>query len=493
VTYYYKITAVDRGNSGNGLYSIALESGYSNTASTVARINPPALVSADCFGSNVNLVWTDSSDRGAGNFSSYKIYRSVVSGGPYTPVGSSIETSYSDTPSTVAIYYYVMTSSDRDGVESIYSNETMASPDSIPPTVVHTPITEIDVLGGYAIIAVTITDKDNTGSPGTVVSAKLYYEKTGGSWIAVSTTTNTGDLYTFKIGPIDATFMAGFKYYIEAKDLMPNNSGYFVVNGTTITAENAPTVDVKTQTAETVVPAASGGTITVPDGDQNTSAGHTSIVIPPGALSTNVPISIVQHGYPDDTAPPPWAFKNENTSTIASNSTAPVSCFDFLPNNTEFKKPVLLTIRYLDQNQDGIIDDSGNISALGLRLYWWDNWGWRYVDSTVDTAKNTVSGYVNHFTLYALFPKGTPPVKPATKDKFLTPATNNRIQFECDSAIKKIEIYDVTGKKIRTIDDGSDNWDGKDDDGNVLESGVYIYKVEAVSGQKRTGAVVLAK
>ncbi|MDO8733793.1 MAG: T9SS type B sorting domain-containing protein, partial [Elusimicrobiota bacterium] len=381
-----------------------------------------------------------------------------------------------------------------DGAESIYSNEKVANPDTIPPTIMHTLVTEINVLGGYAIFAATITDTDNSGLTQPVTSVKLYYQLTGGSWIEVSTATRIGDIYTFKIGPIDAAFLVDFKYYIEVKDAASNNGYVPASDGTAISSTTAPTVDVKTQTA-VVTLTTGGGTITVSDGDQ--TDGETGIIIPSGALSVNVPITILQEGYPGDTTPPPVAFKNENTPTIASVSTSPVVCFDFTPDNTQFKKPIILTIRYLDQNSDGEIDDRPGILETNLRIYYWDNWEWRYIGGTVNTTLNTVSGYVDHFTLFAVFPKGAIPVKPTAREKFVTPATvdgkNDRIQFECDSAITKIEIYDVTGKLLRTIDNGSDNWDGKDDDGNVLESGVYIYKVEAISGQKRTGAVVLAK
>ncbi|MFA5778639.1 MAG: fibronectin type III domain-containing protein [Elusimicrobiota bacterium] len=500
VTYYFRIVAVDKGDQLNGLYSIALESGYSSAVSTAPFIAPPVLVSANYAGSNINLVWTHSPDFTASNFSSYRIYYSIVSGGPYTLAGStSTGTSYTDpivSPRTQKAYYYVLTTRDTDGVESIYSNEKVANPDTVPPTVTHTLVTEINVLGGYAIFVATITDTDNNGSIQPVTSAKLYYQLTGGSWIEVSTATNIGDLYTFKIGPIGAAFLVDFKYYIEAKDVA-SNYGYIVINGDTKTAATAPTVDVKTQTA-VITLTAGGGTLTVSDGDQ--TDGETSVTIPAGALATNVPIAILQEGYPGDLTPPPSAFKNENTSTIASVSTAPIVCFDFTPDNTHFKKPIILTIRYLDQNSDGEIDDRPGILETNLRIYYWDNWEWRYIGGTVDTVKNTVSGYVDHFTLFAVFPKGAIPVKPTASEKFVTPATvdgkNDIAHFICDSNIVKIEIYDVTGKKIRTVDGNNQaylDWDGKDDDGNVLESGVYIYKVEAVSGEKRTGAVVLAK
>ena len=49
-----------------------------------------------------------------------------------------------------------------------------------------------------------------------------------------------------------------------------------------------------------------------------------------------------------------------------------------------------------------------------------------------------------------------------------------------------VEIHNVLGQKVRTLVAGIQNagyqsiqWDGRDDKGNVLPSGVYIYRLEA--------------
>jgi len=59
----------------------------------------------------------------------YNVYRSAISGGPYSKISSAVNvnTTYSD-PSVSAgqIYYYVTTSVDESGVESAYSNEVAA-------------------------------------------------------------------------------------------------------------------------------------------------------------------------------------------------------------------------------------------------------------------------------------------------------------------------------------------------------------------------------
>jgi len=75
----------------------------------------------------VQLNWTASTSAGVVG---YNVYRSSVSGGPYTKIVSSlvIGTSYSDqTVQAGVVYYYVVTSEGENGIQSSYSNQVTAS------------------------------------------------------------------------------------------------------------------------------------------------------------------------------------------------------------------------------------------------------------------------------------------------------------------------------------------------------------------------------
>jgi fibronectin type 3 domain-containing protein len=78
----------------------------------------------------VTLSWTASSS----SISGYNIYRSIVSGGPYAQVNSSILTTPSYTDQAVAAgstYYYRVTAVGTNGMQSAYSNEaTVVVPSS---------------------------------------------------------------------------------------------------------------------------------------------------------------------------------------------------------------------------------------------------------------------------------------------------------------------------------------------------------------------------
>jgi fibronectin type 3 domain-containing protein len=71
------------------------------------------------------LSWTASTSVVSG----YNVYRSSVSGGPYTKLNSSLDAGNTFTDSSVSsgqTYYYVVTAVDSNSMESIYSNQATA-------------------------------------------------------------------------------------------------------------------------------------------------------------------------------------------------------------------------------------------------------------------------------------------------------------------------------------------------------------------------------
>src|SRR5215469_830590 len=128
--------------NSSGAYSF---SGLSNGSYTVTPTNAgysfaPASQSVSVNGANltgvnfaasvtqahsVALTWNASTSTVSG----YNVYRSIVSGGFYVKINSSLNTtlSYSDTTvSNGTTYYYVTTAVDSNGVESLFSNEVPA-------------------------------------------------------------------------------------------------------------------------------------------------------------------------------------------------------------------------------------------------------------------------------------------------------------------------------------------------------------------------------
>lgn len=60
----------------------------------------------------------------------------------------------------------------------------------------------------------------------------------------------------------------------------------------------------------------------------------------------------------------------------------------------------------------------------------------------------------------------------------------------------KIDIYTISGEKVREIEIGEDdmgilNWDVRSDDGQDLASGVYIYLVESEEESKAEKLIII--
>lgn len=103
--------------------SVTVSSNASNSPATIALSGTGVQAAVS---HSVSLNWTSSSSTVSG----YNVYRSSVSGGPYTKLNSTLvaATTYVDTAvATTQTYYYVVTSVDSSGVESAYSGEVSAT------------------------------------------------------------------------------------------------------------------------------------------------------------------------------------------------------------------------------------------------------------------------------------------------------------------------------------------------------------------------------
>jgi len=117
-TYYYTVQATDSGGAST----------LSNVASAVTPPSPPSSVTATPGNTQVGLTW--SSVSGA---TGYTIYRSLVTGGPYTTVGTAPGPSYTDSALTNGTTYYYVVSSDNASGAGSYSSEVHATPNSTVP------------------------------------------------------------------------------------------------------------------------------------------------------------------------------------------------------------------------------------------------------------------------------------------------------------------------------------------------------------------------
>ncbi|NUM79041.1 T9SS type A sorting domain-containing protein, partial [candidate division KSB1 bacterium] len=121
-----------------------------------------------------------------------------------------------------------------------------------------------------------------------------------------------------------------------------------------------------------------------------------------------------------------------------------------------------------DLNQDGLLDVAATFSEAQGELRWYANPG---VTSAVDEKANAETPSVFH--LAQNYPN---PFNPATM-----------IQYELPQAAQvQLAIYNLLGEKVRTLVDANEpagikqvTWDGRDEYGRRMSTGVYVYRLEA--------------
>ncbi|MCS7151209.1 MAG: gliding motility-associated C-terminal domain-containing protein [Endomicrobia bacterium] len=223
----------------------------------------------------------------------------------------------------------------------------------------------------------------------------------------------------------------------------------------------------------TVIPSEYNSVLITPSGGEVEIVNRVKLEIPQGALVEEKEIRIVE--------------KQKNMIPKLDGETA-VCAYEFSPKGLVFRKPakLIFNYRYETVNEDK------------LCIYYWDGYEWRYIGGKVDKQSKTVSTYISHFSIYALIPViYTPTYKP--KEKIITPATKDGINDVAtfDGLSGKdvnINIFDITGRRVKTISvlEKGNIWDGTDEYGNIVESGVYVYQFE-LDGKIYSGSITVAK
>lgn len=214
----------------------------------------------------------------------------------------------------------------------------------------------------------------------------------------------------------------------------------------------------------------------------------TGVTIPEGALTKWVSVSIKR-------------IKDLQSLPLGSRAAMPVkpvSAYEFGASDLDGKKIDGLTFK----KASTVIlayEDGERILEERLRIFWRDLLDWRLSGGKVDIKKNIVTAKnVMHLSKFALFPirfgLSADAYRPVRK--IITPAfkdgVNDQVEFENLSGKQfTIKIYDITGKRIKILRNNP-VWDGTDDDGDIVESGVYIYQLK-VEGKVISGVIAVAK
>jgi hypothetical protein len=179
-----------------------------------------------------------------------------------------------------------------------------------------------------------------------------------------------------------------------------------------------------------------------------------------------------------------------------------------------FRAPAILSLPYEDDDNDGLVDGTvPPVRVTSLSVWWLDEahqlWV-RLPDSRLDTAKRNVSAPIRHFSIYTVM--GAPTFYPGDAYAFPVPWRPNGplagagagqtgtlsggITFTNLPSIAQIRIFTLSGLLVRDIthSDGTAqlNWDVRNENGEDVVSGTYIFVIES-AGTRKTGKLVVIR
>ena len=272
-------------------------------------------------------------------------------------------------------------------------------------------------------------------------------------------------------------------YSVDASDSGVSGNNLFFIS----------TVTLGGGITQALIDSAITSTITIPGGIEQ-------IVIPPG---------VIPNGFI-------LISTNPEINPIITSSATILAATQALPHNelvmdireyvaysnsavlNSFPAPVTFVINYPDNLPDDGIVDGTDIQERDLKLVTLDGTGPKWVEVPageylIDTINNTITARRSHFSVYALLgvsvagnlrqSKVYPiPWKPGSNGNFGSAnvaGCGTGLIFDKLTSEGTIRIYNIPGDLVREIsfsatDNGCKAWDGKNDAGRNVASGVYI-------------------
>ena len=311
------------------------------------------------------------------------------------------------------------------------------------------------------------------------------------------------DLQEDPDAPFELTPITGFGFEDPAQTIVnfaPQGgfrpfTEYELVIDRSVLGERAETgFDGTFQTAGELPDAAAGGTVT-------NAEGSVELYFPPNALPSDIgKVEVIIRPAADQPA-------GKTVSTAAAPAQEPVfvgRAWEIDIGASTLRKPVTLTFHY----------DSGDLgaqSASQLGVFKLSSGQWTRVGGTPDPSRSQVATTVKELSTFGLFvdPQaavGTAKIRDLDcRPRAFSPAGGLRattdVSFDLSSpADVTVRVYNASGRLERVIrhdlplGQGSQtiSWNGRDEDGGVVASGLYIVVVTA-SGEQAEKVVAVVR
>jgi gliding motility-associated-like protein len=202
----------------------------------------------------------------------------------------------------------------------------------------------------------------------------------------------------------------------------------------------------------------------------------TRISLPPGAITQDLRTEIVKK---------------------ASLSSNVLGVYDLIAYDTSMKKLDDLVFRVPVEITFSPELPPGQTGEGMLGIYYWDGVRQHKIQDTWTTLR---VDYLGRFTLMrseamtSRIMNGWAAPNPFTPNGSgdATDRTVFHVATQHGSADFAVKIYDLNGRLVKSLEDGRRVWDGTDEDGQLVEGGLYIYQIKS-GEQILSGTVVVLK
>jgi hypothetical protein len=274
---------------------------------------------------------------------------------------------------------------------------------------------------------------------------------------------------------------------------------YVQVDGPGLIVESNESNNKASRSVNVIEPQSASAATTIAGAD-----GRTTVSLNPGAVSFD-PYFVVLDVSPAATAAVQAASGKPAPSGDPFRQAVPgtlrkVTLYRDNPRQETapvFSNDVVLTIPYTDDGRGFVAGTNPPVREENLSIYWLnerDNLWVRLPESTVDTAANTVTSRVPHFSYFMVMGMSSKNLSEARAYPvpFSPKKGHTRVKFDGLSSRCTIRVYSASGELVKTIQETDGDGFNDDWDGSGADSGVYLWIADN-GDERKTGQLVIVK